>query len=73
MQKIIPPIPKIEMERLVALSNFNIDPILDESFKDLLKLAAKIGGTEISLVNLIDSFTQWSVSAHGIELEQMTR
>ena len=61
------------MERLVALSDFNIDPILDESFKDLLKLAAKIAGTEISLVNLIDSYTQWSVSAHGIELEQMPR
>lgn len=68
-----PPIPTNEMDRLIALSDFNIDPILDESFKELLKLAAKIAGTEISLVNLIDSYTQWSVSAHGIELEQMPR
>ncbi len=61
------------MERLIALSDFNMDPSLDESFKDLLKLAAKIAGTDISLVNLIDSYTQWSVAAHGIELEQMPR
>lgn len=73
MQKNIPPIPANEMERLMALSDFNLDPVLGESFKDLLKLAAKIAGTEISLVNLIDSYTQWSVAAHGIELEQMPR
>jgi signal transduction histidine kinase len=61
------------MERIIALSDFNIEPILGNSFKDLVKLAAKIAGTEVSLVNLIDSYTQWSVSSHGIDLEQMPR
>jgi len=61
------------MERIIALSDFNMEPNLEDSFKDLVKLAAKIAGAEISLVNLIDSYTQWSVSRHGIDLEQMPR
>jgi len=36
-------------------------------------LAAKVAGTNISLVNLIDSFTQWSVSSFGLDIEQMPR
>lgn len=73
MQDNSQPIPGNEMERVIALSDFNIDPTLEESFKDLVKLAAKIAGTDISLINLIDSYTQWSVSTHGIEIEQMPR
>jgi GAF domain-containing protein len=32
-----------------------------------------VAGTEMSLVNLIDSYTQWSISSHGMEIEQMPR
>lgn len=68
------PIPASELERLMRLSDLDPDYSgLSDSFKDLTQLAAKVAGTEISLVNLIDSYTQWSVSSHGIELEQMPR
>lgn len=69
-----PPIPLNEMDRLLSLSGFDLDYAEHkDSFKDLAKLAAKVAGTEISLVNLIDSFTQWSISGHGLEIDQMPR
>jgi len=69
-----PPIPANEMERIITLSEYDLDySSLNESFKDLAKLAAKVAGTSISLVNLIDTFTQWSVSNYGLEIEQMPR
>ncbi|GAB2607624.1 GAF domain-containing sensor histidine kinase [Belliella aquatica] len=68
------PIPENEFERLLQLSDFDFDYTdLDKQFKDLTKLAAKVAGTEISLINLIDSFTQWSVSAHGFPTMQIPR
>lgn len=68
------PIPENEMERLIALSNLDLDYTdLEESLTDLTKIAAKIAGTETSLVNLIDNFTQWTVSSYGFELKQMPR
>lgn len=66
--------PLDEMERIMALSDFDLDySDLSNNFKDLTKLAAKVAGTDISLINLIDSYTQWSVSSHGINLTQMPR
>lgn len=69
-----PPIPKNEFERIIDLSEFDLDySSLEDNFKDLARLAANVAGTKISLVNLIDSFTQWSVSTHGLDIEQMPR
>lgn len=74
MQPLNPPIPENELERLLDLSALDLDySNLSDSLKDLTQLAAKVAGTEISLVNLIDSYTQWSVARHGINLEQMPR
>ncbi len=68
------PMPEKEMERLLALTDFDLDySNLQENFKDLTKLAAKVSGTDISLVNLIDSYTQWTVSSHGLLLGQIPR
>ena len=68
------PMPDNEMERLLTLSEFDLDyDNLTEGFKDLTHLAAKVAGTEISLVNLIDSFTQWSLASFGVDLKQMPR
>jgi signal transduction histidine kinase len=68
------PIPANEMERLLSLSEFDIDYSDHQStFKDLAKLAAKVTGTRISLVNLIDSLTQWTISNYGLDIEQMLR
>lgn len=67
-------IPVNEMERLIALSNLDLDYTdMEESLSDLTKLAAKIAGTDISLVNLIDSYTQWTVSSFGIDIKQLPR
>jgi signal transduction histidine kinase len=68
------PVPDNEFDRLLSLSELNIDYInIDADFKDLTKLAAKIAGTEISLINLIDSYTQWTVSSYGSEVTQVDR
>lgn len=68
------PIPSNEFDRVIRLSEYDLDYTdLESQFKDLAKLAAKVAGTEISLVNLIDSFSQWSVSTHGLPTMQMPR
>jgi signal transduction histidine kinase len=68
------PIPNNELDRLLNLSDFDVDySNQQEIFKDLAKLAAKVAGTEISLVNLIDTYTQWTISHHGLEIDQMSR
>ena len=59
MRSNIIPIPVNEMERILNLYEFDIDySNLQSTFKDLTQLAAKISGTDISLVNLIDTYTQ---------------
>jgi signal transduction histidine kinase len=69
-----PPVPLQEMERIIELSKLDLDyTALSEDFKDLAFLAAKVAGTEISLINLIDSYTQWTIARHGIAVEQMDR
>lgn len=74
LQTITPPIPLNEQERLKTLAEFDIDySTIESNFKDLALLAAKIAGTEISLVNLIDSVTQWTVSNYGYDIIQMPR
>jgi hypothetical protein len=68
------PFPENEMDRLLSLSEFDLDyDNLEDNFKDLTRLAAKVAGTEISLINLIDSFTQWTISSHGLDIAQMPR
>lgn len=69
-----PPIPHNEDDRVWALTEFDID-YSDTSglLKDLVELAAKIAGTKISLVNLIDTYTQWTVANFGLPLDQMKR
>lgn len=68
------PLPENEMQRIIKLSDYDIDYSgVQDALKDLSKLAAKVAGTEISLVNLIDSFTQWSVSNYGLSIDQMPR
>ncbi len=70
----IPPIPGNEMERLLSLSGLDLDySLLEKSLEDLTRLAAGIAGTAISLVNLIDSYTQWSVSRFGLAIDQIPR
>lgn len=68
------PIPDYELDRVMTLSDYNIDfTNTENNFKDLARLAASVAGTEISLVNLIDSYTLWTISSHGLDIDQMPR
>jgi signal transduction histidine kinase len=63
-----------ELERLFALSELNIDfSDIGVKLRDLTTLAAKLTGMETSFVNIIDNVTQWTIAAHGFNLEQMPR
>ncbi|MGC4056582.1 MAG: hypothetical protein QM743_00455 [Chitinophagaceae bacterium] len=46
-------------------------PIFGIHPSDLARLAAKVAGTDISLINLIDAYTQWTVSSHGLEVDEL--
>lgn len=68
------PKPSNEFERLVELSDLDLDYTnLEENLEDLTNLAARIVGTDVSLINLIDSYTQWSVADYGIDQQQIPR
>lgn len=68
------PVPENEFKRILEISDLDLDySNLQDHFKDLTKLAAKVTGADISLVNIIDSYTQWSVSTHGLDIAQMPR
>lgn len=74
MTKLVPPVSESEPERLLDLSKLDLDySAVANEFDDLTKLAAEVTGTSVSLINLIDSFTQWSISSHGISLASMPR
>ena len=60
----------IELQRVKSLSEFDLEyDKLHPEFENLTRLA----GTDISVVNLIDSYTQWSVSHFGMAVIQMPR
>jgi signal transduction histidine kinase len=68
------PIPSNESERLAELADFDIDfTDSQNNFKELTELAAKIAGTPISMINLIDNYTLWSISTFGMDNEQTPR
>ncbi len=63
-----------EWQRLDQLAGLDLDyQELEHHLGDLTRLAAKIADTEISLINLIDNYTQWTVSAQGLKIKQMPR
>jgi hypothetical protein len=69
-----PPVLNNEEKRISSLSSLDLDySDLENNFNDLTKLAAQITGSSVSLINLIDSFTQWTVSKHGVDIKSMPR
>jgi len=63
-----------ELGRIKKLSELDLDyGGLQKEFEGLVHLAAHIAGTDISLVNLIDNHSQWTVSSFGSELFEMER
>ncbi|WP_207423916.1 GAF domain-containing sensor histidine kinase [Desertivirga brevis] len=66
--------PENEMQRIIALSELDLDyGDLDETFKDLTILATAITGTNHSVVNLIDHYSQWTVSTNNKEISVCPR
>lgn len=56
-----------QAERLAALHSYNIlDTPREDDFDDIVELAAKVCGTPISVVNLIDADRQWFKAEIGL-------
>jgi signal transduction histidine kinase len=63
-----------ELERLLALSNLDLDYYDGKhGVKWLAEMAANVAGTKVSLINLIDSYTQWTIANVGMEISNMAR
>src|SRR5690606_35104048 len=64
----------VEYGRIKKLSEFDLDyRNLQNEFQSLVELAAHIAGTDISLINLIDTHSQWTVSSYCSDLTEMDR
>ncbi|MCL6219493.1 GAF domain-containing sensor histidine kinase [Zunongwangia pacifica] len=56
-----------EFKRILEVSQLDLDyQNLQEMFKNLTQLASSITGAELSLVNILDSYWQWSIAANGM-------
>ncbi len=67
-----PPVPENEKERIVNLAEFGLDfSDLEDNFRDLTLLAAKIAGTPMSLVNLINSYKQCTIASYGLPAQDL--
>ena len=54
-----PKLPKNEIERLIALKQYQIlDTVAEQSFDDITKLASLVCGTPIALITLLDENRQ---------------
>lgn len=74
MSKNIAPVPENEFDRLLRLSEYDIDySEIHGKLDDLTRLAAYVTGTPISLVNLLEANTQWTVSNFGLDILQTPR
>lgn len=66
--------PENESTRIFDLMSFDLDySDLEKEFEELTTLAARVAGTEVSLLNLIDLYTQWTVAGHGFPMVQTPR
>ncbi len=68
------PIPPDEHRRMQAVLKLNIlDTPPDPSFDSLVRLAAELFGTKISLVSIIDADRQWFRAAVGVDRSETPR
>lgn len=68
------PSPVNESARLASLLDLDLDyGDLQNDFKYIVLLVSRITGMDVSLVNLIDTFNQWTIANHGIPVDSMSR
>lgn len=68
------PISGNEAERLLSLSNLDLDYTdLESDFKDIVLLVSKITEMDVTMVNLIDTFNQWTIASYGFKMQSMPR
>lgn len=68
------PVPSNEAARLATLNHYRIlDTARESDFDDLVKLAAQICETPISLVSLVDKDRQWFKGRYGLEISETPR
>jgi len=68
------PLPDNELQRIIGLSDLDMDFIdMEGAFNDLTLLATKITGMQTSLINIIDAHTQWTIAKQGIDVKQVPR
>jgi len=67
-------LPANEPERLEALRRYSIlDTLPERDFDDLTSLAARICGTPMALVTLVDADRQWFKAKVGLEVTETSR
>lgn len=63
-----------DFKRAKVLADLDLDyQELKSDFQDLSMLAAKVAGTELSEVNFIDNYTQWTVAGSAGKFNQIPR
>jgi hypothetical protein len=68
------PLPSNEAERLAALKAYHIlDTGTEQSYDDIVALAAHICKVPIAMVSLVDEVRQWFKSRLGVEEQQTAR
>ncbi len=71
---IIAPFPANEARRLEALRHYEIlDTPPEAVFDRMTTLAARLFGTPVALISLVDSDRQWIKSCHGLQIRQTSR
>jgi PAS domain S-box-containing protein len=70
----LPPPPPNEAERLAVLASYDVVGTAPEpAFDDLAKLAARLVGTPIALISLVDKHRQWFKARVGLEAQETPR
>jgi diguanylate cyclase (GGDEF)-like protein len=68
------PIPPNEADRLAALRDYSVlDSMCEESFDALTSLAARLTGSPVALVSLVDQDRHWFKSRYGLEASEIPR
>ena len=66
--------PSTEADRLAALRSYDVlDTSSEDVFDDLVALAARLTGSPIALVALVDAERQWFKARHGLDVQETHR